>query len=232
LWAWEEEELEECRTLLLDVSLYANVSDGWIWLPDPSEGYTVRDSYHLLTIKDTPRANLASSLICHNQVSFNVSIFAWRLLRDRLPTKSNLVHRRVISSEASMCVSDYGSMETMQHLFLSCNLYSSLWPLVRHWLGIIGVDSNVIADHFIQFVHLTGGGKVKQSFLQLIWLLSVWVLWNEHNNRLFNNVVTPIPRLLEKVKYMSLAWMKAKKVVFRFGTDRWCSSPFQCLGIT
>jgi len=27
--------------------------------------------------------------------------------------------------------------------------------------------------------------------------------------------------MLEKVKYMPLAWMKAKKVVFRFDTDRW-----------
>ena len=44
LWAWEEEELEECRTLLLDVSLHANVSDKWVWLPDPSEGYSVRRS--------------------------------------------------------------------------------------------------------------------------------------------------------------------------------------------
>jgi len=170
LWAWEE-ELEECRTLLLDVSLYANVSDRWVWLPDPSEGYSIRGSYHLLTTKDIPHADPVASLIM--QVPLKVSIFAWRLLRDRLPTKSNLVHRRVISSEASLCVSDCGSVETTQHLFFSCNLYSSLWPLVRHWLGIIGVDTNVIADHLLQFVHLTSGGKAKRAFLQLIWLLSV-----------------------------------------------------------
>jgi len=27
LWAWEEEMLEECRTLLLDVSLHVDVTD-------------------------------------------------------------------------------------------------------------------------------------------------------------------------------------------------------------
>jgi hypothetical protein len=183
-------------------------------------------------LKDTPLADLAASLIWHNQVSLKVSIFAWRLLHDRLPTKSNLVHRRVISSEAYLCVSECGLVETSRHLFLSWNIYSSLWPLVRHWLSITDVDTNVIAAHFLQFVHLTCGGRAKRSFLQLIWLLCAWVLWNERNNRFFNNVVTPIPRLLDKVKYMSLAWMKAKKAAFRFGTDRWCSSPFQCLGIT
>jgi len=102
---------------------------------------------------------------------------------------------------------------------------------VRQWLGIVGVDTNVIQEHFLQSVHLTGGGKATRSFLQLIWLLCVWVQWNERNNRLFNNVVTSFNRLLDKVKYMSLAWLKAKKVVFKFGIDRWCSSPFQCLAI-
>jgi len=96
----------------------------------------------------------------------------------------------------------------------------------------MSVDTNVLFDHFLQFVYSIDGGKAKRSFFQLIWLLSVWVLWNERNNKMFNNVITPIPRLLDKVKYVSLAWLKAKKATFMFGTDRWCSSSLQCFGIT
>ncbi|XP_024636608.1 uncharacterized protein [Medicago truncatula] len=161
----------------------------WVWLPDPIQGYTVRGSYHLLTSKDVPLRDPATSLIWHKQVPLKVSLFAWRLLRDRLPTKVNLVHRRVIDTEAAMCVTDCGMSETAQHLFLSCDVFSSLWPLVRHWLGIVGVDTNVLLDHFLQFVNLSGGGKAARDFLQLIWLLCVWVLWNERNNRLFKNVI-------------------------------------------
>jgi len=193
LWAWEEKELEECRTLLLDVSFHANVSDRWVWLPDPSGGYLVCGAYHLLTTKDIPLGDSAANLIWHNQVSLMVSVIAWRLLRNRLPTKSNLVQRGVITSYACLCVSDCGFKETAQHLFLSCSTFSTLWPLVRHWLGFMGVDYIVLSDHFLQFMYSIGGGKVTRSFLQLIWLLCVWVLWNERNNRLFNNVVTPIP---------------------------------------
>ncbi|AES88225.2 transmembrane protein, putative [Medicago truncatula] len=159
LWAWEEEELEECRALLTDVSLQDFVSDRWVWLPDPLVGYSVLGSYHMLTSRDVPLRDPASSLI-------------W-LLRDRLPTKANLVQRRVLDSEASLCVSDCGMSETAQRLFLSCDAFSSLWPLMRNWLGILGVDTNVLLDHFLQFVNLTGGGKVVRDFLQLIWLLCV-----------------------------------------------------------
>jgi hypothetical protein len=127
-----------------------------------------------------------------------VSILAWRLLCDRLPTKANFVKRAVLDTSSSLCVSDCGFVETAQHQFLSCDTFSSMWPLSRQWLGIVGVDTYVIQEHFLQFVHLTGGGKATRSFLQLIWLLCDWVLWNERNNRLFNNVVTSFNRLLDK----------------------------------
>jgi hypothetical protein len=92
----------------------------------------------------------------------------WRLLRDRLPTKSNLVTRGVISPEAAMCVSSCDTVESAQHLFLLCPTFASLWSLVRDWIGFMGVDSNVLSDHFVKFVHLTSVGKARRSFLQLI----------------------------------------------------------------
>jgi len=139
-------------------------------------------------------------------------IFFWRLLRDRLPTKANLIRRGVISPEAGLCVSGCGTLESAQHLFLSCSTFATLWPMVRDWIGFLGVDTNVMTDHFVQFVHSTGGNKVVQSFLQLIWLLCVWVLWTERNNRVFNNSISHLPRLLDNVKYLSLGWLKLEKL--------------------
>jgi len=141
-----------------------------VWLPDPLGDYSIHSVYHLLTTKDIFLVDSTTAMISHNQVLLKVSIFAWRLLRDRLPTKSNLVYRGVIPSKASLCVSDCGFIETVQHLFLSCYTFSSLWPLVHHWLSFVGVDSNVLSDHFLQFVYSTGGDKAMRSFVKLIWL--------------------------------------------------------------
>jgi hypothetical protein len=138
LWAWEEELLEDCRSLLLDVTLFDNVSDRWIWLPDPTGGYSVRGAYQLLITQGVSVVDSAEDLIWHNQVPLKVSVFAWRLLRDRLPTKSNLVNRGVVYPEASLCVSGCGIAETAQHLFLTCSDFASLWHLVRDWIGCMG----------------------------------------------------------------------------------------------
>jgi len=220
LWAWEENLLEEFRALLLDVSLLPNVSDKWAWLPDPVGGYAVRGAYDLLTECDNPLTDGALDLVWHHQVPLKVLIFAWRLLRNRLPTKANLAACGVINPEATLCGTGCGHAETAEHLFLSCSISVSLWQQVRDWIGSVGADPNNISDHLVQFTYLIGVGKAKCSFLHLIWILCTWVVWTERNNRLFNNVVTDVPELLDMIKLLSLGYLKAKKAMFVFGTQR------------
>ncbi|GAU26650.1 hypothetical protein TSUD_102600 [Trifolium subterraneum] len=105
LRAWEEEMLGECQTLLLSLSLQENVLDRWRWHPDLDTGYTVRSAYQILTVQDVVTLDAAVGLIWHPQVPLKVSILAWRLLRDRLPTKVNLITRGIIAAEAQFCVS-------------------------------------------------------------------------------------------------------------------------------
>jgi hypothetical protein len=41
-------------------------------------------------------------------------------------------------------------------------------------------------------VHILSCGlRARRSFLQLIWLACVWIIWNERNHRLFNNAASP-----------------------------------------
>ncbi|MCI32173.1 cysteine-rich receptor-like protein kinase [Trifolium medium] len=72
----------------------------WLWRLDPVKGYSVRGAYQLLTSHPSDSLDAAADLIWHKQVSLKVSIFAWRLLRERLPTKTNLAIRGIITPEA------------------------------------------------------------------------------------------------------------------------------------
>ncbi|GAU36456.1 hypothetical protein TSUD_166220 [Trifolium subterraneum] len=65
LWAWEEEMLEEYRTLLSNIVLQENHSDQWVWHPDPGGGYSVRGAYELLTSRDDQAVEATTELIWH-----------------------------------------------------------------------------------------------------------------------------------------------------------------------
>ena len=125
----------------------------------------MRDAYDLLTNCDNSQMDTSLELVWHKQVPLKVSVFAWRLIRDRLPTKANLAICGVISAEDIFCVSRCSHVETAEHLFLSCSTFASLWQQVRDWIGFVGVDSNNISDHLMQFTYMTGVGKAKRSFL-------------------------------------------------------------------
>ncbi|XP_024639917.1 uncharacterized protein [Medicago truncatula] len=206
--------------------------DSWVWLPDPIGGFKVRGAYEVLTATVNPNKDSALELVWHHQVPLKILIFAWSLIRDRLPTRANLAAHGILQLDTALCVAGCGMIETTDHLFLSCPSFAVLWEQVRQWIGCVGVDSNIISHHFVQFTRMSGFGKARRSFLQLIWLLSSWVIWNERNNRLFKNVITEVPRLLDKIKLLSLARLKAKKATFVFGTQMWWSSPMVCLGIS
>jgi hypothetical protein len=175
--------LGECQTLLHDFTLQTQVLDAWQL--DPARGYSVSSAYQLLTSQQTVTLDAAEDLIWHKHVPLKISIFAWRLLRDRLPTKDNLVSRGIIAPTAHLCVSGCGCVESARHLFLSCSFFGSLWSLVRSWIDFSSLNSQSLSDHFLQFTFSSGGLHVRRSFLRLIWLLCVWVVWNERIQRLF-----------------------------------------------
>ncbi|MCI57279.1 O-acyltransferase WSD1, partial [Trifolium medium] len=92
----------------------AQSSDRWQWQPDPDTGYSVRGAYHLLTSHDSVTMDATEGLIWHTQVPLKVSILAWRLLCDRLPTTANLVTQGILSPEAHYCVAGCGAVELAQ----------------------------------------------------------------------------------------------------------------------
>ncbi|XP_045802433.1 uncharacterized protein LOC123896024 [Trifolium pratense] len=115
----------------------------------------------------------AENLIWHSQVPLKVSIFALRLLRDRLPMKVNLVTRSILSSTAHGCVFECGKVKYAYHLFISCSSVGSLWDLVSSWIDIPLVEFTTLRNHFVQFTSSAGGSRARRYFLQLIWLVCV-----------------------------------------------------------
>jgi len=113
------------------------------------------------------------------------------------------MRRGILQAAGTSCVTGCGFDETTAHLFIHCEVFGSLWQHIRAWIGVAGVDPLNITDHFIQFIHYTGSSKARRAFLQLLWLLGIWLIWSEHNNRIFKSVETPILQLLEKVKFHS-----------------------------
>ncbi|XP_024642145.1 uncharacterized protein [Medicago truncatula] len=203
----------------------------WLWNLETSNAFLVCSTYNFLTaqtIVDTDPVDV--ELLWHKDVPLNVVIFAWRMFRNRLPTKDNLNRRGVLNNNSCLCASRCGSLETASHLFLHCFIFGSVWHFIIRWVGISSVLPYYATDHFPQFSFGGGGSKVRQSILQVIWFAIVWEIWKERNSRTFNGKECSIMRLVDKIKLLSFSWLKAKFVHFRFNYHGWWLSPLAMIG--
>jgi len=79
----------------------------------------------------------------------------------------------------------------------------------------------LIITIFVLILYSLSAARMRRSFLQLLWLLYVCLVWNDRNNRLFNNSHTLNVELIEKVKFHSYRWLKANNAAFVYGSQQW-----------
>ncbi|GAU34577.1 hypothetical protein TSUD_29230 [Trifolium subterraneum] len=205
--------------------------DKWIWRPDPSIGYSVGNAYHLLTHLVPVALATHNDVIWNKVVPLKVSLFAWRLLNNRLPSKDNLTRRGMHLEDSELCLGGCGVAETIDHLIVGCDMSSPLWIKILNWLGIFGPLPNVVADHVSQFCNIFPVGKESQIGSQVLWLACCWSIWKERNNRLFAHKELSVEALVEKVKIISWWWLNTRKHNFDYDFNSWRSNPLVCLGI-
>ena len=119
-----DSQLDMAARFLCDVEgchIQRNKMDEWIWKPHPSGLYSTKSAY----------AEMWGEAAADNQVQDfeelwklkippKVVVFAWRLFRDRLPTKSNLTRRNVALND-TYCPFCRRAKEDAAHLFLHCH---------------------------------------------------------------------------------------------------------------
>jgi len=230
LLAWEEESVRECSLLLLNVVLQVNVSDTWRWNLDIAHGYSVKEAYRYITSHEDHMDRSSVVNVWHRHIPSKVSLFVWRLLRNCLPTRGNLLRRNIIQANNSMCVFDCEITETVAHLFLACGNSVILWSLVSVWLGLSLVHHNDLRQHYHQFCFMAGLRNT-QSYFTGIWYATAWEIWKDMNKHIFHNEASHILVLLERVKRTSFLWMKARNASFIYCYYDWWIHPLFCMGV-
>jgi len=224
--------VRECCDFLTNIILQPTHSDRWIWHLHASNKYNVTSAYnHLLSSTNNNLAADHITEIWNKEVPLKFSLFAWRLMHNRLPTTDNLVKRQILQPNAQLCVGGCGMMEDAKHLFFSCDFFGKLWYGISHWLRYHIVFPEHVSDHLYQFGTLGGFFKRNRSTFNLIWLSCVWVIWIERNAWVFHQKEVPLHQLLDKIKLQSYWWLKANRPNFAFSYDLWWLNPLPCLGI-
>jgi hypothetical protein len=222
--------------LLHGFSINPDSEDRWKWKDGPMGLFSVKSCYARLNdarpIEEIDvNVKAAITKLWKIDAPSKALVLGWRLLLDRLPTRSALNHRGILLNPNDLlCVFCSLHIEDSGHLFLTCQFSKGVWSEIANWVGKNIAIVTACWNHFLLFGNLVnlkkGGGRVSR----LIWLATMWSIWKHRNNVIFNGATPDATTLLNEIKYVAWFWLSS-----RFGRNsnftftHWCLDHLGCI---
>lgn len=119
-------------------------------------------------------------------VPFKVSVFVWKAIQNRIPTKDNLRKRGILRSlDSILCSCCYCSVKSSNHLLLTCFMLA-----------------NNVHEHFLEFIAPNMSGT-KRKIMSLICQCTIWKICKLKNNIVFKESVCILDELINDIKINS-----------------------------
>nr|GFC10132.1 hypothetical protein [Tanacetum cinerariifolium] len=139
-------------------------------------------------------------------IKFNV--FLWKMALNKLPTMVNL-DRKGIDVHSVLCLVCLEDVETVNHLFFSCELASKLWALLANWWAIdIPLCAN-LADWFSWIDSSPTSAKVRVFLDGVGWVL-LWSIWWFRNHLVFSTNPPKKNLIWDHVVSQSYFWISSR----------------------
>jgi len=151
-----------------------------------------------------------------------VLAFAWRLLRDRLPTSINL-HKRQVEINDRRCVFCNSLEEDTGHLFFHCSKISPLWWESMSWVNTVGPFPQTPKHHFLHHIYGSVEG-VRVNRWKCWWLALTWSIWQQRNRILFSNDTFNANKIMDDAAFLLRTWLRNFEKDFGSSYNHWSSN--------
>ncbi|KAH1200448.1 hypothetical protein GmHk_18G053566 [Glycine max] len=203
------------------IRIQAQQGDQWVWKADPSGQYTAKSAFAFYGRKRLMGTWMGLLRNCGSLKFPQISVFAWRLIRDRLPTRSNL-RRRQIEVDDSRCPFCRSEEENAAHLFFHCTKISPLWSESMSWVNLSGAFPYHPRQHFLYHIHGVKDRKRSRRW-KWRWLALTWTIWKQRNDMIFSNGKFNANRILDDAIFLLWTWLTHLEKDFSIHFNQWSS---------
>nr|GEV78578.1 RNA-directed DNA polymerase, eukaryota, reverse transcriptase zinc-binding domain protein [Tanacetum cinerariifolium] len=181
-WSWQwrrridsgrtETLFHTLQSELVDVTLSSSL-DSWKWLLGNDGSFSVASIRSHIDHLMLP--SLASSTTWNSCLPRKVNTFVWRFCLDRLPHRLNL-SKHGIDIESILCPICNSNVESLDHMFFSCEVASQLWRMVRIWCNIMDLSTPSYSE-WPSWIDNVSCSSFKKKRLFVIIVSMFWVIW-------------------------------------------------------
>ena len=130
----------------------------------------------------------------------------------RFITNDKLQLRRPYKSLCPQwCILCKGSEELIDHLFLHCPVTIGFWHKLFNLAGLVWVPPRSFEDMLVITFKGLGNSLRGKTLWQIACLTLIWMLWQERNNRIFEDKGRTEEMLWDLIRFYSSLWASCTK---------------------
>ncbi|XP_060957966.1 uncharacterized protein LOC133029954 [Cannabis sativa] len=175
--------------------------DRWIWTKKSNGGFSCKSAYLIQALDRAPHYEVAPS-VWNKMWNSNIlechKILWWCILSKAFPVRVVLSKRLHLEDVA--CPLCGGDEETIEHLFLSCNLAFYLWHS-SPW-GIFPISgSGIQMWDWVKFIRPLGKQSINTDEVFLYASIIVDIIWRTQNDKVHNRRLVNINHCIDSIHY-------------------------------
>ncbi|XP_048494804.1 uncharacterized protein LOC125494938 [Beta vulgaris subsp. vulgaris] len=238
IWQWnfqwtrsfrpqDEIEWASLSRLIHQVSLSPLSKDSLIWTPNKAGIFSVKSAYEELSKEYEPRLVRVAKKLWKNLVPPRIEIFLWLALLEKINTKENLVRRKILPHEENVCPLCNSSPENVSHLLIHCPFSQCIWQWWCNLWNLKWVWPAHLEPAFLQWA-FPGKNKFFKNVWQACFMVIIWSLWKERNERIFNQTSCTTTEIQNLILVRLCWWIKPWKSSFPYSVNDVLRNP-SCL---
>ncbi|GJX71922.1 RNA-directed DNA polymerase, eukaryota [Tanacetum coccineum] len=190
-------------SLVSDIRLVP-MADRWSWNLSSSSDFSVSSVRRLIDDKTLPNDPLKTRWV--RFVPIKINVIAWKVKSNSLPSRFNISRRGIPLDSINYGICDLG-VETVSHLFFSCDLVRQLSILIARWWCVpyVGVESYAEWVAWLNSLRLPSKNK---SMLEGVFYIMWWYAWTFRNKMIFDSKSPRKSTLFDDIVSKSYFWIR------------------------
>ncbi|KAM6590718.1 hypothetical protein CsatA_013323 [Cannabis sativa] len=192
---------ETVSSILKDGAPSGSGQDSWIWTLESNGRFSCKSAYLAQALERAPQCNVAPALwnkLWNSRIVERHKVLWWCILSQALPVRA--VIRRRIQIEDTSCPFCGLAEETVEHLFLTCDVAMHLWRS-SPW-GIFPVcNTGIRVWDWVKFIWSLNKRGIRVEDVFLYASIIVDNIWRMRNEVVHNNSTPDIIKCMDQIGF-------------------------------
>ncbi|RVW99804.1 putative ribonuclease H protein [Vitis vinifera] len=199
--------LQRIMSFLSLVLFSPSLVDLRAWSLSLSGLFSVKSFFLALSKVSNPILFLLAKFLWSSKAPSKVKDLAWLVVHGKVNTNDKLQLRRPYKSLCPQwCILCKGNGESIDHLFLHCPVTIGLWHKLFNLAGLAWVPPRGIVDMMVIAFKGLGNSLRGKTLWQIACLTLLWMVWQERNNRIFEDKGRTEEMLWDLLLFYSSLW--------------------------